>query len=453
MYIYLVYLQKYGTLLRNNKMASIRFQLLYPQNKEKIQSVYMIIGIGDSQRIRIRVPNIKIHPSQWDKSKQRVKLLKEIETKHELNSIIDEMEYKVKKTISEIERKRPPATYDKINEAVKKIYPSNRLIKHLQSEKKAELPVNEKVTFWLFAEKFLKDLSVNVNEKGMFTNTQTIKNYKSVINCLKEFESKYNKSLDFHSFDAPLIIEYKSYLTTEKQHKPNTIDKKIRTINNLLETAYENGLHDNTAYKTRKEFRTKAENVENIYLTEDELVQIEKYDFSSKQGLDNVRDWFLIACWTGLRYSDLGKLKKELIKDYTIILEQKKTKQEVKVVLNFTSTIPKILAKRNGDFPKLITNQKFNKYVKEVLELVGINEPTTKNETIGGKRVSKIVPKYELVSTHTARRTFATNLYLRKKIPISVMMAATGHKTEEQFMKYIKLSQIEKQGDLKSYME
>ena len=431
-------------------MAALRFQLLYPQNTDKIQSVYMIISIGDAHRIRLRVPNVSIHPNQWDKAKGRVKMLKGIETKNELNSIIDEMEYKVKKVISDIEKRLPPATYEKINEAVKKIYPSNRKEKQIllvAPTKETEAPA--KTTFWQFLESHIKGMETSIGKSGKISQKQTIKNYKNSFSCLKEFEEKYNKAITFESIDITLIAEYKTYLTIEKQHKPNTISGKVHKLCLLLENAHDKGLHNNMVY-TRKDIQVKREQVENVYLNEKELAIIESYDFSANERLENVIDWFLIACWTGLAYCDCGQIKKELIKNNQIIIERKKTGQ--KTIVDITiGAIPAILAKRKGDFPKLITNQKFNEYIKEGLKAAGIKEPVTIYETVGGTRKSTTKEKYEFVAHHTARRSFATNMYLRD-VPISRIMAHTGHSTEKEFMKYIKATQIEKQGDLKKYM-
>lgn len=433
-------------------MATIRFTLRYPKI-DKIQSIYMVVCVGDYDRLRIKVPNIEVHSNQWDKAKGRARNIKEIQNRHEINGLLDEMEFAARKAITEIERHNPPATFEKIKVAVRKIYPTTKNGKQRPSaEPEKEAETAAKMTFWQFVEKFMKDLVNRVGENGKLTKLQTVKNYTSAKNCLKEFEVKKGKTLDFHSFDVPFIMEYKSYLTTEKQQKPNTIGKKISTIKILLEAAYELDLHSNTAYKTKKEFRVKSENVDNIFMTEKELTTIENHDFSANESLDNVRDWFLIGCWTGLRYSDFSKLEKVLVSNNRITIEQQKTGQKVTVFLDITETIPKILAKRNGNFPKLITNQKFNQYVKDVLRIVGINEATIVYETVGGKRVGTTKEKYEFVTAHTARRTFATNLYLRR-IPITQIMAATGHKSEKEFMKYIKASQIERQGDLKQYMK
>ncbi len=430
----------------------IRFKMNYPTS-DKAQPVFMLLTCGKKSPIKIVVKDIRLHPNQWNKNTERVRDLKELKNRHEINKLLNEMQGTAQKVVDDILRQNPPLTCEKVNEKIRAIYPSLRTAKQpLTAEPQNETEIVPKLTFWQFAEKYLKDLSTKVHENGKLTNKQTIKNYKTAINCLKDFEVKIGKTIDFPSFDVAFITAYKTYLTIDKQHKINTIDKKIGALNRLLDIAHDNDLHENTAYKTRKEFTTKRENVDNVFLTENELTMIENHDFSQNERLEHVRDWFLIACWTGLRFSDLHNLKQEQIENNKITIEQQKTGQKVAISLDVTDTIPKILAKRNGAFPILISNQKFNKNVKEVLKIVGINTATTIYETIGGKRIGTTKEKYEFVSAHTARRTFATNLYLRD-VPISRIMAATGHTTEKEFTKYIKATQIEKQGNLKDYMK
>ena len=150
--------------------------------------------------------------------------------------------------------------------------------------------------------------------------------------------------------------------------------------------------------------------------------------------LDKVRDLFLVGCWTGLRYSDWNKVYP---KNGFITLNQQKTGRPV--VIPVHSTVEKILNKYEGDLPKPITNQKFNEYLKQVAKLADFKEAVTKQITRGGKVETEIKPKWKLVTTHTARRSFATNMY-KAGIPSITIMAVTGHRTETAFLKYIKVT-------------
>ncbi len=119
-------------------------------------------------------------------------------------------------------------------------------------------------------------------------------------------------------------------------------------------------------------------------------------------------------------------------------MEQFKT--QGKVVIPCHPVVTAMLDKYNGVLPAAISNQKMNDYVKELCQLADITHKESKGITKGGKRVIRTVEKWQLVSTHTARRSFATNMYVLG-VPAITIMRITGHKTEKAFMRYIKLDE------------
>jgi integrase len=176
------------------------------------------------------------------------------------------------------------------------------------------------------------------------------------------------------------------------------------------------------------------EEVDNIYLTETELQQLKDYDFSGSPYLDRARDRFLCLAWTCSRISDIGKINK--IQDGMIRYNQQKTGN--KVVIPLHPVVAEILAKYNDNLPE-ISDQKFNDYIKTACKIAGIDSPHTVNRTIGGKTVSETAPKHSFVSSHTGRRSFCTNMYLRG-LDTLMIMSISGHKTEAAFLRYIKVS-------------
>ena len=156
--------------------------------------------------------------------------------------------------------------------------------------------------------------------------------------------------------------------------------------------------------------------------------------------MERVRDLFIVGAYTGLRFSDLTNIRPENIRNGMISIEQHKT--DGKVVIPCHKIVTSILNKYNGTLPRSVLNQKMNDYIKEVCQLVGLDELVTKSITKGGKRIINSHKKYEIISTHTARRSFATNAY-KKGVPTITIMKITGHCTEKAFLKYIKLSKEE----------
>jgi integrase len=196
-------------------------------------------------------------------------------------------------------------------------------------------------------------------------------------------------------------------------------------------------------------FFNPQEETDSVYLTEEELKLIEKLDLSNDLKLDRTRDLFLIGCYTGLRFSDYSILSIEHIKDKLIEILQTKTRN--KVAIPIYPVIQQIRAKYNDALPRAITNQKMNQYIKDFAKKIPALEAlVTVTSTKGGDKKSETFPKWSLISTHTARRSFATNEYLAGT-PVVTIMAITGHKTEKAFLRYIKLTSTEHAKLLKKY--
>ena len=159
-----------------------------------------------------------------------------------------------------------------------------------------------------------------------------------------------------------------------------------------------------------------------------------------KSHIEITRDLFIVACWTGLRFSDWSDLSNASLTEETMKVRTHKTDKTVVIPLH--PMVKSILAKYKGKLPKSVDRSKTLHHIRKCAEIAGINELVTLTKVIGGKSITKTKPKYEYIMNHTARRTFSTLMYL-KSVPIQSIMAITGHTTEENFLKYIKLSKEE----------
>jgi integrase len=176
-------------------------------------------------------------------------------------------------------------------------------------------------------------------------------------------------------------------------------------------------------------------------LSKQELQALNELDLTDNPRLDKVRDLFLVGCWTGLRFSDFSNIQAKNIKGGFITIKTQKTGKEVvipihEVVLNI---LDKYKDKTENSLPPSISNQKMNEYLKEIAEKAEFKETVSKTFTKAGKTVTINKSKFDLVSCHTARRSFATNMYL-DSVPSITIMAITGHTTESSFMKYIRIT-------------
>jgi integrase len=240
----------------------------------------------------------------------------------------------------------------------------------------------------------------------------------------KPIQSKDNKGkLLFHKDGTPQL--------SKQPFTQNSVGKHIKVLKVMLNEAKNNDADTSKFY-------VYTEDVDNVYLNETELKQLKDYDFSKVPHLERVRDWFLLLAWTGSRFSDLQKIDKANIKNEMITYRQQKTNTSVTIPMH--PVVNDILQKYNYQMPELISNQKFNDYIKEVCQAAKIDSLESFTRTVGGKLITETMPKYELVSSHTCRRSFCTNMYLRG-LDTLMIRSISGHKTEKSFLKYIKVSQ------------
>ena len=174
-----------------------------------------------------------------------------------------------------------------------------------------------------------------------------------------------------------------------------------------------------------------------IYLDPNEIGKVR--DLSGLPDyLDNVRDWLLVACATGQRVSDFMRMTPSMIRTADkgrkfIDLTQEKTGAPVTIPL--LPEVADVLSKRKGNFPRAISDQKFNEYAKEVCKRAKIETIIKVKKRADNKYIEGDYPKYDLISSHVGRRSFATNYY--GKVPTAILKNITGHSTEQMLLKYI----------------
>ncbi|MEI6174285.1 MAG: tyrosine-type recombinase/integrase [Bacteroidota bacterium] len=311
---------------------------------------------------------------------------------------------------------------------------------YLNDKLKAKPAIDTSVTLIQYFDQFIEGMRNGINKKtGHRLSFTNIEKYQAVKNMLIDFGKHRGGEVDFKDIDEGLYNELVNYMITEKKYALNTYGRHIRFIKTVLHRATADGFNVNM--KFQRAFVGVTEPSENAYLTEKELEALYKHDFSNNPHLDRVRDIFLIGCWTGLRFGDYTNIRKEHIINDRIKMVTQKTKKLVIIPLH--PTVTAILEKYNYQLPPAISNQKFNDYIQDVCREAEINEPYSKNITRAGKVEVISGKKHEFISSHSARRTFATNAFKRKISPL-LIMSITGHKTETEFTKYIKITDEER---------
>jgi len=397
------------------------------KGKNKNCSVYL--RFWDSKRIDQKIKTgVSVYFEDWSETKQRLKPKATASNKDFLNHQLELLERYISDTYN----------YDFNN----KKHISNKWLKETLNSFFGRVEKNEnfKIYFVDWVEQFVKNAPKRLHN-GKPIAERTIKNYKTALNKLILFEKYKNNKYRFEDIDLNFHRDFVHYCTSVGKLNNNstgTLINRIRTFCNNIEIE---GFPINPKYKHR-EFSSPSNETRDIYLNENEINKIMNHNFSENDRLDNARDLFIIGLRTGLRVSDFMKIKKENIIGNIINLTPQKTSQNLFIPLH--PQFQTILDKRNGEFPRKISDQKFNLNIKDVCEVLGINELTSggKINKDTNRKEFGVFPKYELVASHTCRRSFATNLYLAK-IDTEIIMKATGHKSKAQFLKYIKATQEE----------
>ena len=221
----------------------------------------------------------------------------------------------------------------------------------------------------------------------------------------------------------------------------NYISTHIKKIKRVMGYAEDKGHVVNQSYKSTS-FKAPQETASEIHLNEDELSRIREFELSSDQySLELTRDLFMIGAYSGLRVSDFNSLTIENIQNFdgTEILEVrcKKTHSLAEVPLH--PEVKRIFIKYQNTLPPSQNEQVMNRNLKVLGRLAGILDDVVVEQTKGGKLLTYKSPKYKMITTHTARRSFCTNTYLSGIDTLDIMSMST-HKTEANFLKYIKVT-------------
>lgn len=292
---------------------------------------------------------------------------------------------------------------------------------------------------------------------------ESIKNWKQFRRVFLDFYKI--RPFEWDDINEALADRYISYLESVGYMK-YTLDKHISLFKTIVGVAERQGLHNNHlagSYLKSPQIR-EEDKAKEIYLTKDELSAL--YDMPLTGFEEQVRDVFLIGCFTALRYSDYSRIKRENI-GFThngtkvIRIKQEKTAGTV-VIPILDERLEALLKKYDYNVPEVL-DQSLNRTIKEICKRLSVTVTSLgkKERTVLNLKERRaevearkkgvelfeydeqgypIRPRWELVASHTARRSCITNMYLSKKFSVQQMMSVSGHKTETMFYKYVKLS-------------
>jgi len=321
----------------------------------------------------------------------------------------------------------------------------------------------ERAKIWNFLNQFCADIKsgkrLNGNDRY---SAGTVKAWYSFMKLYDGFDRKHRFTWDM--VNREFVTKFLAYM--EKQGYMVTAQNKyLVTLRALVGYAYTDGIHNNdraTKCFSKKKIEERDKAAE-IYLTEAELQAL--YEMPLTGLHEQVRDIFLVGCYTCQRVSDYNNISKDSFtttaKGTPIIrLIQQKTRTEVKIPI-MNPYLQAICEKYNYNIPSVI-DVIINRYIKQILKVLSEKVPSLalkvptkltmkqKQNLANGKieiehndKGEVVMPRYNCVTTHTARRSGITNMYISHKYTIVQMMHVSGHKTQKTFMDYIKLSSDE----------
>ncbi len=259
----------------------------------------------------------------------------------------------------------------------------------------------------------------------------TAKRYLMINRLIKEFE-KFHKPIEMKLIDDKWIRDFKDYCEKIKLHQVNTVGRNIGLVKTFLNYCLKQGYINQNNFK---DVVVGREVTEQLALSKQDILLIEGLDLHGNKRLERVRDVFLLGCYTGMRYSDFKRIKASNISDGLIRIREVKDKKKF-LQIPITDRARIILDKYEMNIP-VISEQKFRDYLKEVFRLAGFTQNRIKSTKIGKSVFEKEVPMYELMGTHTARRSFITHM-LNSGVPAKAIMKITGHRSINNFQLYYK---------------
>jgi len=413
----------------------------YLDNAKKDTSALRAIVRHKGQRYTISIGESVI-TKYWNENKYRCRTPREYPEASHINARLDDWDNLIEEAINCFGLIIPTQKMlkDKIDEILRK--------RNIEAGGVIE---NEDEQYLVsFAIKYRTESNKSYNTK---------KSYQTSINKLIEFEKLFKTKLRFIDIDINFYNKFNKWLLNstftkgedEVHYTKNYIGTMFKNISKFM-TASQGKVHEFTGYKDA-EFKVEAEETDSIYLTKEEIQKIydlevteellKKTGYQNKnlkttiKSLNEERDRFLFGCFTALRHSDYSRLDSLHFKDNIIRIWT--VKKDKKVFIPMHYQLRELLKRRNNILPSPISDQKHNKQIKAIGKLAGINEEVILTKTRGGQRIEAVKLKYEFITSHTARRSGATNMYLAG-VDLKFIQDILGHSKIEQTISYIKVS-------------
>ncbi|WP_168796411.1 site-specific integrase [Flagellimonas onchidii] len=406
-------------------MYNYNFYISESPNKNGQHSIKLRYYENRHARVQIDT-GIEIHPRFWNKEKSFLKKSKEVASEFVQLSQMDSLAEQI------------ITTYKNQNRPL-----SKKLFKTQFEDGEPSINQTPVQDFFTEFDNYLEE------KKGKVVK-DVIKDYNSLKKHLEGFQEFSGIIINFNVFDYQFYQEWTDYLAYKAPLKTGGVGMKNNTIGKLVKNlkAFLNDRMRRNRIKPidLSAFKVVQEEVDHIYLTDEEIQAIAIVDCEEDKELELVKDFFIIGCLTGLRFSDIKRIRPEYLDDNGFLnIRQKKTSGRIVVPLR--KQVRDILEKYDGYSPD-VDSFTFNRRIKELGDSAEIRQKVEIEHKRGTIKESQLLEKYKLISSHTCRRSFCTNAYLNG-IDVQLIMKISGHKTEKAFRRYLKISNYEAAQKLK----
>lgn len=394
------------------------------EGSKSLQSIIVLFFSYGKNRFKYST-GMKACFNDWDFRKQRLKNKVGLKNKDKINEDLSDLEGQLNTEYTNLLSGSQSVSNEvlkyKLDVYTKKIIPNQE--------------IDTNLSFFQVIDKYIKD------KEGHIEKT-TIRSYKQTKKRLEEYEKYYNRKLMFDYINIGFYNDFNTFMEIKCYHI-NTIGKHVKNLITFLNYALAEGYSNNQKFKS-KDFKVLTEITTEIYLTDSEIEEMFHKDLAKFPEVELARDVFLIGCYTGQRISDYNNLSENDIVEldgvqYFKIKQKKNKKYNREVLCPITKEMQEIMNKRyKGKPPRRIAESYLNDYIKQVGQMLEWNELVKCEYTKGGKTIIKMTPKYNLIKSHTARRSFCTNKY-KAGMNVYDIMLFSGHTTEKEFYKYIRI--------------
>ena len=403
-------------------MKMVQF-FIQSKSEEDQASIYTRVRFGRKMDLRVRT-NLIVQTNKWDSDKGWVKNARTSELK-ELVVSLSELKYRIEESYLQAERTRV---------TVDKEWLMNLINPIQETKNENDLPLT-------LVEYF--DYYIKVKEST--AAKESVKKWSSVRQKIIAFQKSSRSVVLLKEVNEQFRIDFEDFCKKKQKLSANYFERVLSFIKTICKHAGQNNIDISPQLHG---LRAKKEAVHKIYLTREEIELLHKSKMPNDD-LENSKDWLVISCNTAQRVSDFMNFKKTDMVDIVngsnriqaIKITQQKTGKLLEIPL--FKMVREILDKRGGEFPEAISDQRYNTNIKKICQLVGIDEVVfgSKMDKKTKRLVTGYFPKYQLVSSHVGRRSFASCQY--GHLPNTHIMAYTGHSTEKQLLAYIGKPQAE----------